>query len=53
MIGLNFVDLILNSAVAAAIDYLVDLGHRNIGFIRLFPNRDRITMAEYQGFRRI
>ena len=39
--GLNFVDFDFESAVAAAIDYLVDLGHRNIGFISVVPNRDR------------
>ena len=39
--GLNFVDFDFESAVAAAIDYLVDLDHRNIGFISVVPNRER------------
>jgi len=39
--GVDFVDFDFESAVAIAVDYLVDLGHRNIGFISIVPNRER------------
>jgi LacI family transcriptional regulator len=39
--GVDFVDFDFESAVAVAVDYLVDLGHRNIGFISVVPNRER------------
>lgn len=35
--GVNFVDFDFESAVAVAVDYLVDLGHRNIGFVSVVP----------------
>jgi LacI family transcriptional regulator len=39
--GVDFVDFDFESAVAIAVNYLVDLGHRNIGFISVVPNRER------------
>jgi LacI family transcriptional regulator len=38
---LNFVDFDFESAVALAVDYLIDLGHRNIGFISIVPDLER------------
>jgi len=39
--GLDFVDFDFESAVADAVNYLVDLGHQNIGFISITPNPKR------------
>ena len=39
--GVDFVDFDFESAVAVAVNYLVDVGHRNIGFISVVPNRER------------
>jgi len=47
--GVDFVDFDFESAVAVAVDHLVDLGHRNIGFILVVPNRSEITMAPISG----
>ena len=39
--GADFVDFDFESSVAVAVDHLVNLGHRNIGFILVVPNRER------------
>jgi len=39
--GLNFVDFDFESAVDVAVDHLIDLGHRNIGFISIVPDLER------------
>ncbi|MFN2234173.1 MAG: LacI family DNA-binding transcriptional regulator [Anaerolineales bacterium] len=43
--GLDFVDFDFESAVAEAVNYLVDLGHQNIGFISIAPNPGRNQYA--------
>ena len=37
----SFVDFDFESAVTVAVDYLIDLGHQNIGFISVIPNTER------------
>lgn len=39
--GVDFVDFDFETAVAVAIDYLIGLGHRNIGFISIISNLER------------
>jgi DNA-binding LacI/PurR family transcriptional regulator len=39
--GLNFVDFDFESAVAMAVKHLVNLGHRNIGFVSVVPDPQR------------
>jgi len=39
--GVDFVDFDFETGVAVAVDHLVNLGHRNIGFILVVPNRER------------
>jgi DNA-binding LacI/PurR family transcriptional regulator len=39
--GLDFVDFDFESSVAVAVNYLIDLGHQNIGFISVSPNPKR------------
>ncbi len=39
--GLNFVDFDFESAVAVAVDHLIHLGHRNIGFVLVVPDPQR------------
>ena len=39
--GLDFVDFDVESAVAVAVDHLIDLGHRNIGFVSVVPNPEQ------------
>jgi LacI family transcriptional regulator len=39
--GVNFVDFDFESAVAVAVNHLVNLGHRNIGFISVVPDPQR------------
>jgi LacI family transcriptional regulator len=39
--GVNFVDFDFESAVAVAVNYLIELGHRNIGFVSVIPNQEQ------------
>jgi len=39
--GVDFIDFDFESAVAVAVYYLVDLGHQNIGFVSVIPNREQ------------
>ena len=38
---LDFVDFDFESAVAVAVNHLIDLGHQNIGFVSVITNRER------------
>ena len=39
--GVSFVDFDFESAVTVAVDHLIDLGHQNIGFISVVPDREK------------